>query len=197
MQGGWIDLPSQMALDFYGFHVALQKLGFGSDPSGKWIGFNGDIHLVEGLSLGGSVRGLRINLTTGAVSLDGVSISFEIPDVLTIDGEIDHIHVDANTPQDLINAGLMGSIFDFIQPLGPTAPPGGKKVDVFAGQVKVVIEAAGDLEVDANFIVGNFGGQSVFFLDIDAELPVGIPIFLDVSLYGLQGLVATGLQPRP
>ncbi len=197
LEGGWIDLPSQMALDFYGFHVALHKLGLGSDPSGKWIGFNGDIHLVEGLSLGGSVRGLRINLTTGAVSLDGVSISFQIPDVLSIDGEIDHIHVDANKPQDLIDAGLMGSIFDFIQPLGPTAPPGGKKVDVFAGQVKVVIEAASDLEVDANFIVGNFGGQSVFFLDIDAELPVGIPIFLDVSLYGLQGLVASGLQPQP
>ncbi|HEY2104864.1 MAG TPA: hypothetical protein VGH29_03730, partial [Candidatus Binataceae bacterium] len=146
LQGGWIDLPSQMALDFYGFHVALHKLGFGSDQSGKWIGFNGDIHLVEGISLGGSVRGLRINLTTGAVSLDGVSIAFEIPDVLTIDGEIDHIHVDANAPQDLIDAGLMGSIFDFIPPPGPTAPPGGKKVDVFAGQVKVVIEAAGGLE---------------------------------------------------
>jgi hypothetical protein len=198
LQGGWIDLPSQMALDFFGFHVALQKLGFGSDPNGdKWIGFNGDIHLVEGLSLGASVRGLRINLTTGTVSLDGVSISFEIPDVLTIDGEIDHIHVNANSAQDLIDAGLMGSIFNSIAPIGPNAPAGGKQVDVFAGQVKVVIEPAGDLEVDASFIVGNFGGQSVFFLDIDAELPVGIPIFLDVALYGLQGLVATGLQPDP
>ena len=198
LDGGWIDLPSQMALDFYGFHIALQKLGFGGDTSGKWIGFNGDIHLIEGLSLGGSVRGLRINLTTGAVSLDGVGISYAIQDVLTIDGEIDHIHVNAKGEQDLIDAGLMGSIFDFIQPLGSTAPPGGKQVDVFAGQVKVVIQAIPDsLEVDANFIVGNFGGQSVFFLDIDVELPVGIPIFLDVALFGLQGLVATGLQPAP
>jgi hypothetical protein len=205
LQGGWIDLPSQMALDFYGFHLGLQKLGFGSDQTGKWIGFNGDLNLVEGLSLGGSVRGLKINLTTGAVSLDGVSISFEIPDVLTIDGEVDHIHVNAHTPQDLADAGLNASIFDFIAPYPPSPAPNpplpvggnGKQVDVFAGKVKVVIEAAGDLEVDANFIVGNFGGQSVFFLDIDAELPVGIPIFLDVALYGLQGLVATGLQPDP
>ena len=45
------------------------------DTSGRWIGFNGDIHLVEGLSLGGSVRGLRINLDTGAVSLDGVAMT--------------------------------------------------------------------------------------------------------------------------
>ena len=70
-------------------------------------------------------------------------------------------------------------------------------MDVFAGGVKVVIAAAGNLEVDANFIAGNFGGQSVFFLYIDVELPVGIPIFLDVALYGLEGLVATGLQPNP
>lgn len=197
LDGGWIDLPNQMALDFYGFHVGLQKLGFGNDAGGRWIGFNGDIHLVEGLSLGGSVRGLRIDLGTGAVSLDGIGIAFEIPGVLTIDGEIDHIHVAAHQPQDLAGAGLMPSIFDFIAPAGPAAPPAGKQVDVFAGQVKVVIEAAGGLEVDAGFIVGNFGGQSVFFLALDAELPVGIPIFADVSLYGLQGLVATGLQPHP
>jgi hypothetical protein len=197
LQGGWIDLPNQMALDFYGFHVALEKLGFGSDANGdKWVGFNGDIHLVEGISLGGSVRGLQINLTHPSVSLDGVSISFEIPDVLTIDGEIDHFQVNAFSPQDLVNAGLPGYIFDFIAPIGP-APSGGKQVNVFAGQVDLVINAADDLEVDANFIVGTFGGQSVFFLDIDAELPFGIPIFTDISLYGLQGLVATGLQPDP
>jgi hypothetical protein len=195
LEGGWIDLPNQLALDFYGFHVGLQKLGFGSDANGdKWIGFNGDINLVEGLSLGGSVQGLVINLTTGAVSLAGVGISFEIPDVLTIDGEIDHIQVAANSPTDLANAGLPGSIFNSISPFGSTGP---KNVNVFAGQVKVVIEAAGDLEVDAGFIVGNFGGQSVFFLDLDAELPVGIPIFLDIALYGMQGLVATGLEPDP
>lgn len=195
LEGGWINLPNQMALDFYGFHVGLQKLGFGTDANGdKWIGFNGDINLVEGLSLGGSVRGLVINLTTGGVSLAGVGISFEIPDVLTIDGEIDHIQVTANDATDLENNGLPGSIFNSISPFGPAGP---KSVNVFAGQVKVVVEAAGDLEVDAAFIVGNFGGQSVFFLDLDAELPVGIPIFLDIALYGMQGLVATGLEPQP
>ena len=105
--------------------------------------------------------------------------------------------MNANTPADLENAGLNPSIFNSIAPIGPTAPSGGKQVNVFAGQVKVDIEAAGDLEVDANFIVGNFGGQSVFFLDLDVELPVGIPLFLDISLWGLQGLVATGLEPDP
>ncbi len=197
LAGGWIDLPNQTALDFYGFHVALQKLGFGSDATGRWIGFNGDIHLVEGLSLGGSVRGLRINLDTGAVSLDGVAIAFEIPDVLSFDGEIDHVHVTATKPDDLAAAGLNPTIFNYIDPqtTGNSYPPG-KEVNVFFGAVKVNIIAI-ELEVDAKFIVGTFGGSSVFFLDIDAELPVGIPIFLDVSIYGLQGLVATGLEPQP
>jgi hypothetical protein len=191
VDGGWINLPRQMALDFHGFHVALEKIGFGQDGSGRWIGFSGEVYLVEGIKLGGSVRGLRINLDTGSVSFDGVGIAFEIPDVLTFEGEIDHIHVDATTPDDLKAVGLLPSIFDHIE-----GPPNLKKVDVFAGQVKLNIVSI-KLEVDANFIVGHFGGQSVFFLDVAADLPVGIPIFTNVSLYGLRGLVATGLQPNP
>ena len=52
-------------------------------------------------------------------------------------------------------------------------------------------------EVDAQFIVGKFGETSVFFLVLDAELPVGIPIFLDVALYGMEGLFASNLRPDP
>ena len=51
-----------------------------NDQSGRWIGFTGDIHLVEGVALGGSVRGLQINLDTGSVSFTGVAIDFEIPE---------------------------------------------------------------------------------------------------------------------
>lgn len=192
VDGGWINLPHQMALDFHGFHVALEKIGFGQDRSGRWIGFSGDIYLVEGMKLGGSVRGLRINLDTGALSFDGIGIAFEIPDVLSFEGEIDHIHVNATKRADLESAGLLPSIFDKLEP----DSDGITRIDVFAGQVKLNIVSI-KLEVDANFIVGHFDGESVFFLDIEADLPVGIPIFTDVSLYGLRGLVATGLQPDP
>ena len=195
LKGGWIDLPSQLALDFFGFHVGLQKLGFGNDSNGdRWIGFNGDISLVEGISLGGSVRGLRINLTTGDVSLDGVSISFEIPDVLSIDGEIDHIHVHATGPDGFTQQGLNGSLYDTL-----SKATGSSTVDInlFAGKVSVDIIAIGGLEIDATFITGTIDGHSVFFLDLDVELPVGIPLFLDVSLWGIQGLVATSLEPEP
>ena len=180
LQGGWIDLPSQTAIDFFGFHVALQKLGFGSDTTGRWIGFSGDVNLVEGVPLGGSVRGLQINLDTGAVSFSGVSVDFEIPDVLTFSGEIDHAHL--VTAGGAAAAGLPSS---FPVP-----------ADVFAGGVDVTIEAAGDLEIDAQFIVAQVQGTSCFFLALDAELPVGIPLFPDVALYGLSGMFASNLSPN-
>jgi hypothetical protein len=180
LEGGWLDLPSQTAIDFFGFHVALQKLGFGSDATGRWIGFSGEVNLVEGVPLGGSVRGLQINLDTGAVSFSGVSVSFEIPGVLTFSGEIDHAHL--AQPGDATAAGLPSS---FPVP-----------ADVFAGGVDVTIEAAGDLEIDARFIVARVQGVSCFFLALDAELPAGIPLFADVALYGLSGMFASNLRPN-
>ena len=183
LAGGWIDLPSQMALDFFGFRIALQQLGLGNDQTGRWIGFSGDIQLVEDVSLGGSVRGLQINLDTGAVSFTGVSVDFAIPDVISFSGDIEHIHL--NPGDDPTTQGL---------PAGFPTP-----ADIFAGGVDITVEAAGDLAVDGTFIVANvtIGGVSVpcFFLTLDAELPVGIPLFLDVALYGASGLFATNLYP--
>ena len=179
LQGGWIDLPSQTAIDFFGFHVALQKLGFGSDGTGRWIGFSGQVNLVDGVPLGGKVHGLQLNLDTGAVSFSGVSVDFAIPHVLTFSGQIDHAHL--TNQRDAAAAGLPSS---FPVP-----------ADVFAGEVDVTIEAAGDLEIDARFIVAQVQGVSCFFLALDAGLPVGIPLFPDVALYGLSGMFASNLRP--
>ena len=180
LAGGWIDLPGQTAIDFYGFHVGLQKLGFGSDKTGKWIGFSGDINLVEGIPLGASVQGLQVNLGTGAVSLAGVSVDFSIPGVLSFSGEIEHVQLAKSG--DASAAGLPSS---FPVP-----------ANVFAGGVDVTIQAAGNLEIDAQFIVAQVNGQSCFFLALDAELPLGIPLFLDVALYGLSGMFASNFRPN-
>jgi len=198
LEGGWIDLPSQFTLDFHGFHVGLTRLGFGSDvdsagKSVRWAGFNGDIKLVDGFTLGGSIRGMRINLETGSVSFDGVGIAFEIPDTISIDGEIDHIQIrGALSGADYTAKGLLPSLYDYLHASGASTD-----IDVFAGQVSVVVEAVGGLEIDAHFIVGHFGGVSVFFLAVEADLPTGIVIFTDVSLYGLAGLFASNLEPNP
>jgi hypothetical protein len=196
IDGGWIDLPAHTSLDFFGFHVGLRRFGLSTDGSGhRIVGIDGEINLVEGLPLGGSVRGLEINLDTGAVSFAGVAVSFTIPGVLSFDGEVDHVHVEPTSRDDpqLKAAGLSPIVYD-----GTPGPPGSKKsLDVFTGKVDCVIIAAGGLEIAAQLIIGKFNGMSVFFLDLDVELPTGIPIFLDVSLFGLQGLVATNLRPDP
>ena len=67
---------------------------------------------------------------------------------------------------------------------------------MFAGGVDVTIQAAGNLEIDAQFIVAQVNGQSCFFLALDAELPLGIPLFLDVALYGLSGMFASNFRPN-
>jgi hypothetical protein len=180
LQGGWMDLPSQTAIDFFGFHVALQQVGFGSDSTGNWIGFSGDVNLVDGVPLGGSVRGLQVNLTTGDVSFSGVSVDFTIPDVLSFSGQIEHVQL--NTAADATAAGLPSTF---------SVP-----AHIFAGGVDVTVYAAGNLEVDAQFIVAQVQGSSCFFLALDAELPVGIPLFLDVALYGVSGLFATNFSPN-
>ncbi len=184
LDGGWINLPSQTAISFYGFTIALHQLGFGNDSSGRWIGFNGDIQLVEGISLGGSVQGMKLNLGDGSVSFTGVGIDMEIPDVIKFDGEVEHIQLKSG--DDPTTIGL---------PAGFPVP-----ANVFAGHVDVTIEAAGDLEIDGSFVVAQVtmrdgSVQTGFFLALDAELPVGIPLFLDVDLYGLDGLFATNLAP--
>jgi hypothetical protein len=197
LQGGWIELPSHTAIDFFGFHVALERLGLGSSINAngeaqRWIGFNGEVNLVEGVPLGGSVRGLQVNLSTGAVSFSGVSVAFEIEDVLSFSGEIDHASFE--TAEEASAAGLPASFVEVCE-VKPGSP-----ANVFAGGVDVNIEAAGGLEVDAQFIVAQVpfkggGTQSCFFLALDAELPVGIPLFADVALYGLSGMFASNLRP--
>ena len=192
--GGAISLPARVSVDYFGFHLGLQQLSLGTNAAQEPVlAFNGDLHLVEGIPLGGSVRGLEVNLKTGAVAFAGVEVSFEIPDVLKFDGSIDHIHFTATSAADLPPHGLPAFVYGAI----PSSGSSGKEISVFAGGVSCTIEAAGGLEIDAQLLVGNFNGLSIFFLSLDAELPVGIPIFLDVSLFGVHGLFASNLRPEP
>jgi hypothetical protein len=107
--------------------------------------------------------------------------------VLEFSGDIEHVQ--AKTLSDIKNAGLPDS---FVLP-AELLP-----LNVFLGGVHLNITALPKpLEIDAKLIVGNIQGNSVFFLALGADLPVAFLIFLDVSLYGLNGLFASNLQPDP
>jgi uncharacterized linocin/CFP29 family protein len=94
LEGGWLDLREQYSLNFHGFQIEITKLGFGkTEDGGKWIGFSGSFQLVDGLSAGASVEGLRIiwyddDTTKTKITLNGVGVEFEVPDVLRFKGAV-------------------------------------------------------------------------------------------------------------
>ena len=75
LAGGWLKLPTQFAVDFFGFQLELATIGFGTGdllagdggvlgvPAAdgwRWIGLSGTLRLVDELGLAGSVEGLKI-----------------------------------------------------------------------------------------------------------------------------------------
>ncbi|MCP4257776.1 MAG: hypothetical protein GY774_09655 [Planctomycetes bacterium] len=101
LEGGWLNLREQYSLDFHGFQMEITKLGFGkTEDGGKWIGFSGGLKLVDGLSAGASVEGLRITWYDDdrdtKITFNGVGVEFEVPEVLCFKGAVSY---DGNTDQ--------------------------------------------------------------------------------------------------
>jgi len=169
LDGGWLNLPDQYSLDFHGFQLEVTKLGFGkTDDGGKWIGFSGGLKLVDGLSAGASVEGLRViwydDGRSTRVTLNGVGVEFEVPDVLRFKGAVAYREL-----------------------------PG--DVHRFDGAIKLELIAL-DLEIDATLVVGSAPGYTFFAIYLDAELPAGIPLWsTGVALYGMAGLFALNFEP--
>jgi len=171
VDGGWIELPEQKALDFHGFKIEISKLGFGSDEEDgslfKWIGFSGGIQIVESLPLKGGVEGLKVMWTEGGLiklKIGGVYLSFEIDNVVKFDG----------------------SVF-FIDEEGIKEFRGGVNLDILPI----------NLGVNAQFITGRTTVEPLynyFYIAIELDLPVGIPLGPPVlGLYGLAGLYANNM----
>lgn len=96
LEGGWLNLRQQYTLNLHGFRIEISRLGFGqTEDGGKWIGFSGALRLVDGVRAGASVEGLRItwyddNRRPPQVTLNGVGVEFEVPNVLRFQGAISY-----------------------------------------------------------------------------------------------------------
>ncbi|MCF2135279.1 MULTISPECIES: DUF6603 domain-containing protein [Mycetohabitans] len=172
IEGGWLALPEQYVLSFYGFQLAIVKIGFGTESDGKrWIGFNGGIKLVEGLPAGASVEGMRVRWSPGgalnpSLSLNGVGIEFEVPGSLSFKG--------------------------FVAMRQPE--PG---VYRFDGDIELRLTSL-DLVLDGELVVGydQPADLTFFAIYVGVELPVGIPLWsTGLGLYGLAGLFAFNMEP--
>jgi hypothetical protein len=170
--GGWLDLPDQYSLGFYGFQLSISRMGFGTETDGtRWIGFNGALRLVDGLSAGASVEGMRMRWSpTGAfnpsLSLEGVGVEFEVPDTVSFKG-----------------------LVSMREPA-----PG---VFRFDGGIELQLIALG-LSIDGQLVIGyNESSDFTFFaIYVGVELPAGLPLWsTGLGLYGLAGLFALNMEP--
>src|SRR4029453_8946542 len=92
--GGWIDLQEPIALDLYGFGLEVPPVAFGNEDGGRGgSGVDGALRLTELLPAGASARGLRViwdpqNPSDVSLALDGVGVSFGVPDAFAFEGEV-------------------------------------------------------------------------------------------------------------
>lgn len=181
VEGGWMDLSTQMALDFKGFSIEVTRLGFGRDElvggMYNWIGFSGGIQIVEGLPLEGGVEGLKLmwnteDATDVKVQISGINLGFEIEDVLTFDGEVQFIDWEEDG---VTQSGMAGGVTLTIHPLN-------------------------DVGIEAKFLAGrkHVDGESFnfFYLFMDVNLPAGIPVVPPaLEMIGLSGLFGYNMTP--
>ncbi|MDA0167647.1 DUF1080 domain-containing protein [Solirubrobacter taibaiensis] len=181
LDGGWLDLPDQYGLNLYGFRLEIARIGFGkTDDGGSWIGFSGGVKLVEGMAAGASVDGLRITwyddgIRDPRVTLDGVGVEFEVPEVVRFQGAISYRELEVVTPT------------------------GTEIVRRFDGDISLNLMALG-LEIDATLVVGTATGAqgtyTFFAIYLGVELPAGIPLWsTGLALYGMAGLFALNMEP--
>lgn len=173
VEGGWIELPDMKALDFNGFSIEIAKLGFGTEEidgtSYRWIGFSGGIQIISGVPLEGGVEGLRLlwnpaDSTDFKLQLSGVSVGFEIPNVLDFKGHA-----------------------KWIEELNDS----GEEIKGFSGGVDVTIPPLNGLSLEAQFLAAKNLTKDFkyFYIYLGVNLPAGIPVVPPaLGLYGLKGL---------
>lgn len=178
IEGGWLTLPGKKTIDFKGFAVELSEIGFGTEQPGtpqakQWVGFSGGILLSKGLDAASRFKKLQFLWPGDSgpvdVRLSGVEVTFKKPGVLSFTGALDY----------------------FEDPLTG---------DGFAGKVECNLEAL-KLSIAGRLVVGQATPATgspfpFFYIDLAAQMPTGIPLFSNVSLYGLLGQFAYNMEPN-
>lgn len=182
IEGGWLDLPDQYSIDFFGFQLEITQIGFGKNDNGsKWLGFSGGLKLVDGFEAGASVEGLRITWGVGdpKISFNGIGVEFEVPGALRFKGAVSFKEFEQLNPVSGLN----------------------ETVRRFDGEISLQLIAL-NLQIDANLVIGSAkkpdnSSYSFFAIYLGTELPAGIPLFTTgLALYGLAGLFALQMEPN-
>ena len=182
LQGGWIDLPSQCADRLLRLPCGAaasrlrdrhaQDAGSASPATSTWW------RACRWAARSAGFRSTSIPARCPSAASRSTSRS---PTCSSFSGQIEHANL--TKPGDAAAAGLPSS---FPVP-----------ADVFAGGVDVT-DRGRRWPRDRRPVPRGAGhrGPRASSSSLDAELPVGIPLFTDVALYGLSGMFATNLHPN-
>jgi hypothetical protein len=168
VEGGWLDVAQAKSGPLSGFPLQITRIGFGVEKDGHaWVGLNGAIKLHESLPAGVSVEGLKVSWK------DGEPVNFSLEGIG-------------------VELAVKGT-FSFI---GKAAFFQTNEASGFRGSLKLSLDSVG-LTIDVGIMVGRMNdGTFFFYLFIDVDLPVGVPLFsTGAALYGFAGLLAVNLQP--
>ncbi len=167
LEGGWQELSKAQTIKLAGIRLEVSKVGFGTTEDGrKWFGLNGAVRLVEGVSAGASVDGLKIvwddsGSTAPQVTFNGIGVDMKIPNVLDLQGAISYADM-----------RFVGKIKLTLYPLDKA------KIDA--------ILVVGETDKPPRY--------TYFAIYLAGEWNTGIPIG-PVGLYGMAGLFALNYEP--
>ncbi len=180
-----IGLEEQVIIDLKGFQIEIDAIGFGTDSTRNFVSFTGGVKLTEALPMGVSAKGLQVlwsknpeTIVDGdsvaviaeklglGVECEGVGISFEIPEVLSISGSVTF----DNDNERFTGKGQLNLL----------------SLDMTIDAAFIVGKAEGADNADYRY----FGVQ------LETQLPFGIPLgSTGIALYGFSGLFAQNMAP--
>lgn len=173
LDGGWIDLSAQKAMNFNAFTLQITKFGMGKlDGGGRWFGLSCKVNLIKGVEGKAEVDGLRLLLREGGgvgISLDGVGVEMKIAGAFELAGSVKF--TDDGTDK-RFDGGVTLSL---------------KKPELLF-DTQLTIGERKDLDSGERFrYFAMYGGL---------ELPTGIPLGASgVGLFGFAGLFALHMRP--
>lgn len=170
LDGGWLDFPTPLSFELYGFRAECARIGFGTEPDGRrWIGFDASLQFIQSFALGGTVEGCKIKWKGSDITLSirGVGIELLIPNALYLNGKVEFI-------DDGTRKGFKGGV-----------------------QLRVL---PANLAIDAQLLIGRNSQVPAYnfaYTYISLELPVGIPILnTGLALFGGAGLGGYNVAPN-
>ena len=180
MPGGWVDLSEIKAIDFAGqFNFNIRKFGFGPLPGASiadgeffdngWIGFGGSFQLGEDFSAGVKLNEIRLNWWSGEQKAS-CTITF---------GE-------SNLCLSIPAVGVSFDYANSVKVEGEVVYKKSEDSRCFGGRLSASFASLG-VSATATMLFGNNESEKFWFFDVAAQLPSGIPIAPDISIYGLAG----------